>query len=192
MLIIFWSTVAVLPPDPLAHTPDPRRHRLPVSPSPSSAFWPPPLYYSLQHFYELWSAFPLLGAHHILMCRITRRSISLSISLSLSRFGFFLFFKLFSRDLQFVILAGNLIGLPHPVWHLKSPLLGGWMSLPCASPSPSHLRSPSSFKPLYSTIAPGTARTLREMEEHINWLLINALKSAAWTCSKPFLISQLT
>lgn len=111
MLIIFWSTAAadasaVAPPSrPLFwHTPDPRRLRL--------------LYYSLQHFYELWSAFPLLGAHHILMCRITRQHL-----------WFFLFFKLFSGDLQFVILAGNLIGrlryLLLPTWQLKTLLAQG-------------------------------------------------------------------
>lgn len=111
MLIIFWSTAAadaaaVAPPSrPLFwHTPDPRRLRL--------------LYYSLQHFYELWSAFPLLGAHHILMCRITRQHL-----------WFFLFFKLFSGDLQFVILAGNLIGRLRcvllPTWQLKTLLPQG-------------------------------------------------------------------
>lgn len=92
------------PPVLLWHTPDPRRLRL--------------LYYSLQHFYELWSAFPLLGAHHILMCGITRQHL-----------WFFLFFKLFSGDLQFVILAGNLIGrlrcLLLPTWQLKTLLAQG-------------------------------------------------------------------
>lgn len=106
MLIIFWSAA----PAPAGS------HTWPTTspPSRSPSSWPRPLYYSLQHFYELWSAFPLLGAHHILMCRITRQQLS----------GFFLFFKLFSRDLQFVILAGNLIGLPQPVWQLKTPARG--------------------------------------------------------------------
>lgn len=117
------------------HTPDPRRLRL--------------LYYSLQHFYELWSAFPLLGAHHILMCRITRQHL-----------WFFLFFKLFSGDLQFVILAGNLIGrlrsLPLPTWQLKTLLAQGLNAFAFASALTLALS-------LY-TIAPGTGRVLCGLE----------------------------
>lgn len=52
------------------------------------------------------------------MCRITRQHL-----------WFFLFFKLFSGDLQFVILAGNLIGRLRcvllPTWQLKTLLSQG-------------------------------------------------------------------
>lgn len=89
------------------------------------------------------------------MCRITRQHL-----------WFFLFFKLFSGDLQLVILAGNLIGrlrsLPLPTWQLKTLLAQGLNAFAFAFAFA--FASALTLALSLYTIAPGTGRVLCGLE----------------------------